>query len=129
MKDSNLVGGVAVIERDGKHLLIKQSGNKPFGGQWRHPGGKFESHESPIKGLKREIREEVGLEIEVTRKEPLMVMKSDYEYGNFGFFEARVRGGELRTDKREIEDAGWFTKEDAKRMNLMNATRNFYENP
>ncbi len=127
MKDSKLIGGVAIIENDGKHLLIKQSRNKPFSGQWRHPGGKFELGENVANGMKREVKEEVGLEIELVNENPVMVIESDYEPGSFGFFTARFVGGQLRIDKKEIEDVGWFTIEEIKKMDLMNATRRFYE--
>lgn len=127
MNAPRLIGGVAVIEKDGKHFLIKQSSDKPHGGQWRHVGGKFKLHEDPINGLKREIREEVGLEVEVIDEKPFMIMKSDYEPGNFGFFKAEVKGGELRMDEKEVEDVGWFSVEEIKELNLMNATRKFYE--
>jgi NADH pyrophosphatase NudC (nudix superfamily) len=56
-----------------------------------------------------------------------MVMKSDYEDGYFGFFTARITGGKLAIDKREIEDAEWFAIKDIKKMSLMKATKKFYE--
>jgi 8-oxo-dGTP diphosphatase len=61
----NLIGGVAVIERDGKHLLTQQSKSKPNAGQWRHPGGKFNANEDSVAGLKREIKEEMGLDVDI----------------------------------------------------------------
>jgi len=123
-----LFGGVAVIADGGKHLLIQQSFKKPNGGQWRHPGGKFNQDESYESGLIREIKEETGLDIILTKLEPIMVMECDYPKGAyFGFFVAKLTGGELKTEKREIMNAGWFRVSEIAGMNLMAATRKFYQ--
>jgi 8-oxo-dGTP diphosphatase len=105
--------------------MIKQGLSKPFDGQWRHPGGKFESNESPIEGLKREVKEETGLEIEITDERPIAILKSDYTDKYFGFYRARCKNAELKVNKREVEDFGWFTLEEIKKLNLMNATKIF----
>jgi len=125
--NDEIKGAVAVIEKDGKHFMIKQALNKPFGGQWRHPGGKFELNENPIEGLKREVKEETGLEIEVIDKCPLAILKSDYADHYFGFYRAKCKNAEIKINKREVENFGWFTVEEIKRLNLMNATKIFYE--
>lgn len=56
----------AFITKDGKLLLIKRRLNdvhKP--GAWDVPGGRLELGENPYEGLKRECREEVGIEIDI----------------------------------------------------------------
>ena len=56
----------AFIVKEGKLLLLKRRVNdvhKP--GQWDIPGGRLELGEDPFEGLKRETREESGLEIEI----------------------------------------------------------------
>jgi 8-oxo-dGTP diphosphatase len=123
----DITGGVAVIEKDGKVLMIKQGKEKPLAGQWRHPGGEFLEGESPEEGIKREIMEEVGLEVELIDKEPVLVMESDYGDGMFGFFRARAVGGELKIDAGEVELAAWFPRSEILGLNLMGATRKFYE--
>ena len=123
----DLIGGVAVIEKEGRTLLIRQSQSKPLGGQWRYPGGKFGEGEDPIDGLKREIREELGLEIEIKGREPVFVAASEYDSGRFGFFVARVVGGNLSIDSREIDQAGWFRPKEIQELNLMNVTQRFCE--
>ena len=54
----------AVMVRDGKLLLIKR-GVEPSKGKWSVPGGRVEWGETLIEAVKREVREETGLEIEV----------------------------------------------------------------
>ncbi len=124
--DQKIKGGVAVIEKDKKHFLIRQSENKPLGGQWRHPGGNFEKDEEPIDGVKREIKEETGLSIQIIDEKPFHVEKIDYGPGYVGFYRAIPQDGELKIDLREISDYGWFSFDEIKNLNLMEATRSFY---
>ena len=56
---------VAVLLRpDGTFLLAQRPRGKVYAGYWEFPGGKVEPGESVAVALKREIREELGLEIE-----------------------------------------------------------------
>jgi 8-oxo-dGTP diphosphatase len=52
-----------IIDGAGQILVTRRPLEASHGGQWEFPGGKLEENESPMSALKREIREEVGLEI------------------------------------------------------------------
>lgn len=54
----------AIISRDEKILLSHRLAD-PFKGMWDLPGGFMEEKESPEDGMKREMREELGIEIEM----------------------------------------------------------------
>jgi len=56
----------AVIEKDGK-ILIARRMRAFMGYHWEFPGGKLEENETLEECLKREIREELGIEISVGR--------------------------------------------------------------
>ena len=56
--------GAAVV-RDGK-ALVTQRGVEPEKGRWDVPGGFLGPGEEPIEGLRRELREELGIEVEVS---------------------------------------------------------------
>ena len=53
----------ALVERDGKVLLGRRAFD-PGAGLWGLPGGFLEEGEHPLDGLRRELLEETGLEIE-----------------------------------------------------------------
>ena len=55
----------AVLRRDGKVLLAKRPSKGLLGGMWEFPGGKVENGETLEACLGREIREELGTEIQV----------------------------------------------------------------
>jgi 8-oxo-dGTP diphosphatase len=61
---ANGVPGVqALVERDG-HVLLGRRRPDPGAGRWDIPGGFVEEQEHPEDALRRELREETGLEIE-----------------------------------------------------------------
>lgn len=56
---------VAIIKNAANEILItKRSLDIPHGGMWEVPGGKFEPLETPYEALKREVLEEVSLEVQ-----------------------------------------------------------------
>lgn len=58
----------AVIQRDGAVLIARRPPDGLLGGMWEFPGGKKEKGETLATALTREIKEELGLEVEVGRK-------------------------------------------------------------
>jgi len=57
--------GVGGVIFDGASVLIAQRGQEPGKGTWSLPGGAVELGEKLMDALKREIREEIGIEIKV----------------------------------------------------------------
>ncbi len=55
----------AVLIKEGNLLLAKRKPGGSQGGKWEFPGGKLDEGESPEKGLQRELREELGIEVRV----------------------------------------------------------------
>lgn len=55
---------VALVEDDRGRLLLGRRAIEPYRGYWDTPGGYLLEHEHPLDGLRRELREETGLEIE-----------------------------------------------------------------
>jgi len=57
--------GVGGVIFEGASVLLAKRGQEPAKGTWSLPGGAVELGEKLIDALKREIREEIGIEIEV----------------------------------------------------------------
>ena len=62
MKEFKHLGAYGLVIQDGKILLIKKVGG-PYDGKLDLPGGTIEFGERPEDALKRELMEEVGIEV------------------------------------------------------------------
>jgi len=72
----------ALVVRDRTLLLLKKSDKEEVNPKsWDIPGGRLEFKEEPGESLKREIREEAGLEVELIR--PINVWSMIKEEKNF----------------------------------------------
>ncbi len=59
---------VAALVREGTRVLMsRRRADQPMPGKWEFPGGKVEPGESPVIALGREVREELGCEVDVGR--------------------------------------------------------------
>lgn len=70
---------VAAVIRNGDKFFIAKRGYGEFKGLWEFPGGKVEALESDEEALKREIREELEIEVEICE----MLCKIEHDYENF----------------------------------------------
>jgi A/G-specific adenine glycosylase len=82
-----------VIEVDGQVLIAQRPLQGMLGGLWEFPGGKAEPGESLEDCLRRELREELGIEVEV--REPLMTLRHAYTHMRITLhvFRCRIRSG------------------------------------
>ena len=76
MKTINVVA--AVIMKEGK-VFATQRGYGEFKDGWEFPGGKVEAGESPEEALRREIREELEVEVNVVD----LIDTIEYDYPAF----------------------------------------------
>ena len=106
MEHTHLVSVAALVtNEEGKILLV----NSPWRG-WEYPGGLIEPGESFEAALKREVREESGIEIEVTGF--VGICKNvERDIVNIDFT-ARCTGGQLTTSEESTE-VGWFDEKEA----------------
>ena len=71
--------GIAVIWNNNKILITKRKKNTLLGGLWEFPGGKIENNELVIDCIKREIKEELNINIEVKD----FIIKVKHRYSHF----------------------------------------------
>jgi 8-oxo-dGTP diphosphatase len=100
---------VCAVVVDGDRVMLVRRAVTPRRGCWDLPGGFLELGEHPAEGLRRELQEETGLEVELL--EPLGFFLDAYPEPGEGtlnlYYLARVTGGrpEPGSDVAEIR---WF---------------------
>ena len=112
-----------IFDEPRKHVLITQ---RLDNGRWCLPGGGMDPGESAEESCIREILEETGLEIRVTRLVGIYTSPDviiEYADGNrwqsIGInFEARVIGGALRVSE-ETTNYGYFSVDSVDTIDLM----------
>ncbi len=101
----------ALVEDAEGRLLLARRAIEPYPGMWDVPGGYLHEHEHPLDGLRRELVEETGLEIE-----PLDFLGVWMDWYGDGpeanatlnlFWTARVVGGEQRAAD-DVSELAWF---------------------
>jgi len=98
----------AVVQGDdGRFLLARRLPGAHLGGLWEFPGGAVEPGETPEEALRRELAEELGVEVVV--EEPLtFAFHRDGERDVLLlFYRARIAGG--APHGREGQEIGWFS--------------------
>lgn len=114
--DVYIVNVEAFVYRDGRYLMIVRGLNEEIQpGTLTPPGGKVEGvgevQDVLEETLRREVREETGVEVEGE-----VVYVESHAFGGGGrvvvdiIFLARYKEGELRAvDAEEVDNIGWFT--------------------
>jgi NADH pyrophosphatase NudC (nudix superfamily) len=103
---------VFIQRHDGNALFIRRA-REPAKGRLAPPGGFIDIGETAENAASREVREEVGLEIEALRF--LCSQPNQYTYANVTypvldlFFTGRVRHSKEIFDSREVESCLWLT--------------------
>ncbi|WEK58014.1 MAG: (deoxy)nucleoside triphosphate pyrophosphohydrolase [Candidatus Brevundimonas phytovorans] len=74
-----LVVAVALIDPDGRVLIAKRPEGKQLAGLWEFPGGKVEPGERPEQALIRELKEELGIDVNEACLAPFVFASHAYE--------------------------------------------------
>lgn len=109
------------LRRGDKILLGKRPEGHNLAGLWEFPGGKIELGELPEQALRRELREEVGVEAEIG---PLVLVFT-HHHGNTGilllFYEVQFWKGELKTAHHT--ELKWVEPKELKELPIPDANR------
>lgn len=98
-----------IVPHDGRYLLQRRPAGTHMAGFWEFPGGKLEEGETPAAALAREMREELGVEIDGVR--PLWVIRHAYDDREveLHFLAARIAAGVPRA--LQADAIGWYAPE------------------
>jgi 8-oxo-dGTP diphosphatase len=76
MSEPVRVVAAVLCDAAGRVLIAQRPEGKHMAGYWEFPGGKLDAYEAPEQALRRELREELG--IELRRCHPLLQLRHHY---------------------------------------------------
>jgi 8-oxo-dGTP diphosphatase len=124
--------GVGALIFDSEKLLIVERAGEPFKGYWSLPGGILESGEKLDQGIRREVLEETGLEVE-----PLSVFeiferiiqdaegRAEYHFVVIDYL-CRTVGGRLAAAS-DVSRLAWVTEQNLGDYRLTDGTLSVVE--
>lgn len=117
--------GALIFQRD--RILMVERGGEPLKGWWSIPGGLVETGELLEDAIRREVREETGLEIKPAGMLQIFerIMRdpggaAEYHYVLVDYV-CRVRGGTLCAGD-DVSRAEWVRRPDLKKLQITEGT-------
>ena len=106
----------AIIIKNNKFFVAQRNRNKHMGLSWEFPGGKVEKGETFEVALKREIKEELNIDIDIKKK----LGEENYQDEKINvrlhyFICSHIKGA---INLSEYEDSAWVTKNEFKNYNF-----------
>ncbi|MCQ2973569.1 MAG: (deoxy)nucleoside triphosphate pyrophosphohydrolase [Bacteroidales bacterium] len=115
----------AIIRKDNKIFIAQRPQNKNYGGYWEFPGGKLEPNETLEDCIKRELYEELDIEVNITKTYKHIIEK----YPEFEIelcpFEVDIIKNKITL--KEHADMGFYTIEELKNIKLTEADKKIIE--
>jgi len=111
-----------IIVREGRVLACQRRADQPHAGKWEFPGGKREAGESSEECLRRELREELGIEAELGPG----VWRTVHTYDGrppvaLVFFAVRAYRGAI--ENRAFADLRWVPTAELAQLDFLDADR------
>jgi 8-oxo-dGTP diphosphatase len=110
MTPSFHVGAICVVERpDGAMLMLRQSYRRKTA--WGFPGGLLKRNEAPVDAARREVCEEIGIEVELDPV-PKVVIEPGHRRVDVIYTARAGEGTEPSPCSPEVVEVRWFPPQD-----------------
>ena len=114
----------AVIKKENLYLIVQRNKHKHLGLKWEFPGGKVEINESFEQALKREIKEELNIEIDILKK----IAQENYHDKKINvilyYYLCKIKEGNILLT--EHEDYAWVEKKDFSKYDFVEGDREIF---
>lgn len=109
MENVRVAAGI-IFKNERQFLIARRKPEKSLGGYWEFPGGKVEQFESIENALKREIKEELNIQISTINK----IAEFEYHIENrcLQFFCFECLSNEIPTSLTDHDLIEWITLDD-----------------
>jgi 8-oxo-dGTP diphosphatase len=119
--------GIGALIFKGKRILLAQRGKQPLLGWWSLPGGVLETGESLADGIRREVREETGLEVKPVEIATVFERiirdaggRTEYHYVLIDYV-CRIIGGEA-APASDVSALAWVSESELETYRLTEGT-------
>ena len=114
------VVAAAIVDAAGRLLLQQALPHKRHGGMWEFPGGKVESEETQRFALCREVREELGIELDEASLTEVGSAEEPAADGRPALVLFLYKSLQWRGEPQALEGQawGWFTPDEARELSL-----------
>lgn len=110
-----------IFNTENQFLLARKKEGKPLAGYWEFPGGKVDAGEDDISALKREIREELNIEL----KDIQLSFEYTYRYPDkeidFVIFRAQMDNGNIQLT--DHDSTAWINMSEIEKYKIAPADR------
>ena len=96
-----------LIDAEGRFLLTSRPAGKVYAGHWEFPGGKLEAGETVEQALRRELHEELGIDIAAVQAWKIELM--DYPHARVRLHFCKVFEWAGSFEMREQQSMAWQT--------------------
>jgi len=117
MKFKNFGGGIHIaIKKGGKFLILKKSASdKDDANRWDLPGGGIEFGEQPFEAAMREVKEEVGIKVAITKILTTWAMPYRDKWSIEFLVEGKWLGGQVKLSP-EHSEYKWVSRQELKNI-------------
>jgi len=121
--------GALIVNDKGEVLMVR---SKKWGEKYTVPGGHIELGERAEDAIRREVKEETGLDsepVELLIVQQAIYPKDYHKHEHFIFMDyvCKAKSNDVKLDGRELQEYIWISPGQALKLDLEEYTRNFVE--
>jgi len=126
-KKNPVIVVIGVVKKRNRYLLTKRKTPKSEWNKWQFPGGGLEFGEKLDEGVKRELKEETGVDAKIIKRLnhvfEIIRIKDKFHGVLFVFLCEMIDKNQKIKINDEASDFGWFTKEEVLQLDSLEGTK------
>ncbi|KWZ78594.1 NUDIX hydrolase [Anaerococcus tetradius] len=108
-----LIVHLCIFDDSGRLLIQQRQKSKSMGGLWDITcGGAAKAGESSKEAIERELGEELGINLDFSKKRPILTANFQHGFDDFYLIREDVDPRKLKLQKEEVEAARWASYEE-----------------
>lgn len=113
-----LIVHILIFNDKGELLIQQRADHKKMGGLWDITcGGACKAGEDSEDGVRRELKEELGIDIDFAEIRPILTANFDQGFDDFYLLRENIDINNLVLQEEEVKAARWANREEVLKMN------------